>query len=63
MLIDATGDDARVLADAFAPGVQLDGTVVPLDELPEGLTLLYGDGGDADAYERRVDRSMKRPFE
>jgi hypothetical protein len=46
-------DDARVLADAVAPGGQLDGTVVPLDELPEGLTLLYGDGGDADAYERR----------
>ena len=47
-------DDARVLADEFAPGVQLDGTVVQLGELPEGLTLLYGYGGDADAYERRT---------
>jgi len=47
-------DDARVLADDFAPGVQLDGTVLQLGELPEGLTLLYGDGSDADAYEHRV---------
>ncbi len=47
-------DDARVLADHFAPAVQLDGIVVHLGELPEGLTLLYGDGGDADAYEHRV---------
>lgn len=47
-------DDARVLADQFASGVQLDGTVVQLGELPEGLTLLYGDGDDADAYEHRV---------
>src|SRR3712207_6823104 len=44
-------DDARVLAEHFAPDAQLDGTVVQLGELPQGLTLLYGDGADADAYE------------
>ena len=49
-------DDARSLADGLTPRVELDGTLVPLGELPEGLTLLYGDGGDADAYEGRVAR-------
>lgn len=46
-------DDARVLADELAPGAELDGTVVQLGDLPDGLTLLYGDGADADAYEHR----------
>ena len=46
-------DDACPLADGLSPRVELDGTLVPLPELPEGLTLLYGDGNDAAAYESR----------
>ena len=49
-------DDACALADGMAPRVELDGTTVPLRELPAGLTLLYGDGSDADAYEGRDTR-------
>jgi hypothetical protein len=49
-------DDACRLADGLAPRVELDGTLVSLRELPEGLTLLYGEGGDADAYEGRAVR-------
>jgi len=49
-------DDACALADGLAPRVELDGTLVPLRELPDGLTLLYGDGGDVDAYEGRDAR-------
>ena len=46
-------DDACPLADGLAPDVQLDGTVLRADELPAGLTMLYGDGAEAEAYEHR----------
>ncbi|MFN2563531.1 MAG: hypothetical protein ABR499_00800 [Gemmatimonadaceae bacterium] len=35
---------------------QIDGTVLSLRELPEGLMLLYGDEADAAAYERRLSQ-------
>ena len=49
-------EDARVLADGVAPGIELETGVVGLADLPKGLTLLYGDGADAEAYEQRGDR-------
>ena len=46
-------DDALALTNGCAPDVQLDGTVLEPHELPAGLTLLYGDGAAAEAYEHR----------
>ena len=46
-------EDARPLADGVTPGIEVD-TTVGLTDLPEGLTLLLGDGADAEAYEHRA---------
>ena len=49
-------EPARGLASGLARGVDLDGSMLSMRELPEGLTLLMGDGSDAAAYERRLVR-------
>lgn len=46
-------EDARALADGVAPGIELESTI-GLNDLPAGLTLLLGDGADAEAYEQRA---------
>jgi hypothetical protein len=46
-------EGALGLVDAFAPGVELDGTTMRLRELPDWLGLLVGAASDATAYERR----------
>src|SRR5918997_7197649 len=44
---------ARGLATHISGGVTVGSTPVTASELPDGLTMLFGDGVDADAYDRR----------
>jgi len=44
---------ARGLAAHISGGARVDPTPVSLSELPPGLTLLFGEGADADDYEHR----------
>ena len=45
-------DGARGLVRDFSREAQID-AAIPLRELPDGLTLIYGEGVDASAYEHR----------
>lgn len=47
---------ARGLSAHISGGVIVDPTPVAASELPGGLTMLFGDGVDADAYERHRNR-------
>jgi hypothetical protein len=47
---------ARGLAAHISGGARVDPAPVMASELPDGLTMLFGDGVDADAYERRGGR-------
>jgi hypothetical protein len=47
-------EGARGVASGLAKGVELDGTVVTLGGLPDGLTLLSGRDGDAAEYSGRA---------
>ncbi|MFN2566594.1 MAG: hypothetical protein ABR499_16480 [Gemmatimonadaceae bacterium] len=53
-------DGARELAVGLTKGVELDEAAARLRELPEGLSLLCGDGRDVAAYERRLSRQPSR---
>jgi hypothetical protein len=44
---------ARPLVRELAEAAQIEAAPVTLRELPDGLTLLYGDGVDAEAYTNR----------
>ena len=47
-------DAARALVHNFSRLARIE-EALPLLELPEGLTLIYGEGVDASAYEHRGD--------
>jgi len=51
----------RALVREFSRAAVIEAAPVALRELPDGLTLLYGDGVDADAYAAR--RQSKRDGE
>jgi hypothetical protein len=53
-------EGARGLVHNFARGARVD-TAVPLRELPDGLTLIYGEGVDASAYETRLRPEASEP--
>ncbi len=53
-------EGARGLVHNFSRGARLD-TAVPLRELPDGLTLIYGEGVDASAYEHRLRSEAREP--
>ena len=44
---------ARGLAAHISGGTQVDPTPVSVDDLPRGLTMLFGEGVDAAEYEKR----------
>ena len=46
-------EGGRALAHEFSRVAEVEGTV-HLRELPDGLTLIFGDGVDASAYEQRL---------
>lgn len=43
---------ARGLAAHISGGAKVDPTPLPMSELPPGLTMLFGEGADADEYEK-----------
>jgi hypothetical protein len=47
---------ARVLASHLARDVEVDPSALPIDALPDGLTLLMGHDVDAESYEQSVLR-------
>jgi hypothetical protein len=47
---------ARGLATHISGGTKVDASPVSMSELPNGLTMLYGEGVDADAYQHRGER-------
>jgi hypothetical protein len=53
-------EGARGLASVLIGMAHLTATPVSLWELPDGLTMLFGHGVDADAYERRGERGRRR---
>lgn len=46
-------DGARWLVISLGIVAELDGATLRTRDLPDGLSLVYGDGVDAEAYERR----------